>query len=182
MKESPFAPLEAWLTTALGHQIVRSSLKLPRIVSSIYPTPYDIDLRDLQTRAAVLRALHDVGISRPWALGAPWSPLTDEQAGRATAAILRAVGADPSKPAGVVPVCVLGEWRTKLDRGHWRDSIAGPHVHAFYSTGWHVAIRASAGGPPAAFREGFDRGPEAREPCEAAARALGCIMIEDITP
>ena len=91
---SPFAPLYPWLIAACNGYAWTSNESYP---DAVEPTPETlIDLRHGPTRYAVLRALADAGHSRPWALGAPWSSLTDEQAGRATAAILRAIGADPT--------------------------------------------------------------------------------------
>ena len=91
---SPFAPLYPWLIAACNGYAWTSNESYP---DAVEPTPETlIDLRHGPTRYAVLRALAAAGHSRPWALGAPWSSLTDEQAGRVTAAILRAIGADPT--------------------------------------------------------------------------------------
>lgn len=180
----PLAPLYPWLRDALGHQVVRWSAGLPRFASSHYPTPYEIDLRDLQTRAAVLRALADAGHSRPWALGVPWSPLTDEQAGRAAAAILRAIGEDPSKPVGVVPVCVAGRWEASITFDQWfryrvsggRGHCAMVHVH---SDGWRVDVNI---GPDPLRARGPEIGDAGRRAADNAARSMGCLMIEELTP
>lgn len=191
---SPFAPLYPWLRDALGHQVVRSSAGLPRFASSHYPTPYEIDLRDLQTRTAVLRALHDAGHSRPWALGAPWSPLTDEQAGRATAEILRAVGEDPSRPIGMVPDRILSEWFTPEDGDKpprhyrhgsalvWREVVIGSDHSGRYvcvcQNAW-IADLPWDGETP---YTGPETGDAGRLAADNAARTLGCLMLEDLTP
>lgn len=151
------------------------------------PTTW-IDLRHGPTRYAVLRALADVGHSRPWALGAPWSPLADEQAGRATAAILRAVGEDSSKLAGVVPVCVLSPWlldqhgqsiREPLGTGLW--SFVNDHgwYISEYRNGRHHRDITGSHEPEAT---PDNTGEPGRLAADNAARSLGCLMIEDLTP
>lgn len=199
---SPFAPLLPWLLSAVMFDTpmcIRPNGRA-RLVSiqrsrADGPTQYrfaehrptwtnetpDLDLRHGPTRYAILRALADAGHSRPWALGAPWSLLTDEQAGRATAEIVRAVGEDPRKPARVVPVCVLGAWKPCYARvfsqstGRMEDER--PHL---------VGARIPHGIGERGWLAGAQDGPETGEPgriaADNAARALGCLMIEDLTP
>ena len=175
---SPFAPLYPWLVAACEGSAWTSTVTYPHAVE---PTAAcSIDLRHGPTRYAVLRALAEAGHDRPWALGAPWSALTDEQAGRVTAEIVRAVGADPGAPVGVVPVCVVEAWSNGSPARRRRYAgIRGP-LPELFSAGWYVSL------PNDISSALWERGPETGEPgrlaADNAARALGCIMIEDITP
>lgn len=185
----PFAPLYPWLRDALDDAQLVLAIAEP---DEDDPRPA-LDARDVgdhllalshgPTRYAVLRAIADAGHARPWAIGAPWSPLTDEQAGRATAAILRAVGEDPSKPAGVVPVCVLTALR--LIRGAVNGCKESGAVKGCYST---------RGVPGFEYHPKFNQirlcniGTQTFMPAETedaavkTVRSLGCLMIEDLTP
>lgn len=139
-----------------------------------------IDCRHVMVRVAVLRALALRGHPVLFALGAPWSALTDEQAGRLTAEIVRRVGAHPATPKGVLPTGVLGARmrRDTVGRG-WIDTrpvIAGsppvPHTIRGIRGGWWWC--------------GNERGPESEEEGVAAAEKrameMGAILIEQITP
>ena len=191
---SPFAPLYPWLRAALGGVFVRLEN------GGLYPAHdalakrMDANLCDLQTRAAVLRALADTGHSRPWALGQPWSPLTDEQAGRATAEILRAVGEDPSRPIGMVPDRILSEWFTPEDGDKpprhyrhgsalvWREVVIGSDHSGRYvcvcQNAW-IADLPWDGETP---YTGPETGDAGRLAADNAARNLGCLFIEELTP
>lgn len=190
----PFVPLYPWLRDALDDAQLVLAIAEP---DEDDPRPaldardvgdHLLDLRHGPTRYAVLRALHDVGHSRPWALGAPWSPLTDEQAGRAAAEILRAVGEDPSKPVGVVPICVLSPWLTDRHGQSLREPLGvalWPFVNDYgwyiseYRNGRHYRDVTGSSGPHATPDNTDDAG---RLAADTAARALGCLMIEDLTP
>lgn len=200
---SPIASLYPWLSDLLGYSVVRGCEGFTRDELPHNGRPRQIDCRHLQTRVAALRCLHDVEHSRPWALGQPWSPLTDEQAGRATAEILRAVGEDPSNPAGVVPIAILDDYEDGFSRGkrHFRrrlhealwhnylvyhqfqihEVFEAPHQEDGVSIGWHIAgVIASTSKDIVIY--GPEIGDAGRLAADNAARALGCLMIEDLTP
>lgn len=180
---SPFAPLYPWLKYPLAGDTVSNNMGIPIVVGMGHDRDIMIDLRDSQTRVIVLRALADAGHARPWALGSIWSPLTDEQAGRVTAEIVRAVGADPSKPAGVVPSCVLGAWRQggTIHRRHIHTGDVFRCATVNYA-GWYLKGILRGTSPNGCHAEGSETGEPGRLAADTAARALGCIMIEDITP
>jgi hypothetical protein len=167
---SPFAPLWTWL--ALGDHYVRASNGL-MILRAL-----EIDLRDIQTRAIVLHALAQHGHRFPWALGSIWSTLTDEQAGRLTAEIVRRIGPDPSAPTGVIPVVVLGPWQDGKRCSQRRpivpfdSGIDQIYVIEVNSRGWLRYF--DHGGP-----ETDVAGKRAAE--HWAARG-GSILIEQLTP
>jgi hypothetical protein len=87
-----------------------------------------VDLRHGQVRYALLRAMEDAGHICAWALGVPWTPLTDEQAGRLVAEMIRRLGPGaevPKVPRAPLPVSVLGRVWVSLRTGEERrDSLA----------------------------------------------------------
>lgn len=162
---------------------------------------YRVDLLHFATRAVVLDALADIGHTRPWALGRCWSSLTDEQAARVVGAIVRAVGADPKRPASVVPTGVLGPWvyRSEPDwarTAHFRLSAvghgtagvidAGPHWSAEHTAPFHGWYFGETAQYPYWKDHGYPIGPEigneGRCHAEAVAIAKGAILWEQITP
>lgn len=196
----PFAPLYPWLRDALDDAQLVLAIAEP---DEDDPRPaldardvgdHLLDLRHGPTRYAVLRALADAGHARPWAIGQPWSPLTDEQAGRATAAILRAVGEDPSKPVGIVPDRILSEWFTPEDGDKpprhyrhggalaWREVVIGSDHSGRYvcicQNAWIVDLPWDGETP----YTGPETGDAGRLAADNAARSMGCLMIEDLTP
>lgn len=190
---SPFAPLYLWLKYPLAGDTVSNNMGIPIVVGMGHDRDIMIDLRDLQTRVIVLHALANAGHSRPWALGSIWSPLTDEQAGRVCAEIVRAVGENPSKPVGVVPVCVLGKWPADELTAQVRPLMFGdppPSQNLDGVAAFHNTMPANHSGlvlyriTAAMERQGGypKTRAEQRQCADAAARVLGCIMIEDVTP
>lgn len=158
---------------------------------------YRADCRHFATRAMMLDALAAHGHPLPWALGCIWSALTDGQAARVTAEAVRAVGADPERPAKAIPFGVLSEWITpeelaegsKPPRSHrfgvaveWRVLVLGNDDGGRYSgvfpTGWIADFR-----PPEGVRYmGDERGDEGKAAADEAAMASGALLWEQITP
>lgn len=115
---------------------------------------YRADLTHFPTRGHVLEALAREGHRYPWALGSIWSVLTDEQAGRLTAEIVRRVGPDPKAAGGGYPVVpgVLSEWSEAVFHrvgfgpynGYARSVIVGlspgKNVCTVDQWGWRVGI------------------------------------------
>ena len=176
-KFNPYATLWPWIRGAPIHP---TSDATDYAWATIRDSSDIIDCRHVMVRVAVLRAIALHGHPVLFALGAPWSALTDEQAGRLTAEIVRRVGAHPATPKGVLPTGVLG--------ARIRQERAGP--------GWVDTRPVIAGSPPVphtirGIRGGWwwcgtERGPESGEEGVAAAEkramAMGAIMIEQITP
>lgn len=91
-----------------------------------------VDLRHGQVRYALLRAMEDAGHTCAWALGMPWTPLTDEQAGRLVAEMIRRLGPGaevPRVPREPLPVAVLGRvWFSPATDEERRDSLAAGKI------------------------------------------------------
>jgi hypothetical protein len=180
MVMSPYATLWPWIREAPIHP--ENNREDAEDEWHTISEPGDIiDCRHVMVRVAVLRALALYGHPVLFALGAPWSALTDEQAGRLAAEIVRRVGAHPATPKGVLPTGVLGPriggvW-TVPTRWFWtRDALAGyPVVPKAYgglcATGWFCGERC-----------GGETGAEGWALAEQAAAEGGAIFIEQITP
>lgn len=150
---------------------------------------YRADLTHFPTRGHVLVALATYGHHFPWAAGSIWSPLTDDQAGRLTAEIVRRVGPDPKAPARVLPNGVLGpvirhegaglypgvyqESRRELVGSPYCPSSEGGKRQRGYPgpRGWSC-------GP----HQGQETGDLGRAMAERRAMDLGAILVEQITP
>lgn len=188
---SPFAPLYPWLDAC--------TLSLAPIDPPFNVSDLAVDCRDIANRLAILQTLATHGCCHrlPWALGGIWSSLTDEQAGRVTAAIVRAIGADPKRPAKAIPFGVLSEWITpeelaegsKPPRSHrfgvavkWRVLVLGNDDGGRYSglfpAGWIADFRA----PEDVRYMGDERGEEGKAAADEAATASGALLWEQITP
>lgn len=168
MAESPFAPLWGWLKRSMRgyHALMTPHGYVPVADAVSHPDLMRvIDLRDLPTRAVVLRALAPIYEARRllpphWALGEGWSALTAEQAGRVVAEMVRRVGADPAVVGEVLPVGVRGPYRRQGDRS-WREVVAGDPSSDCWSS-----LKGEAGE-----READEMG-----------RAKGTLLWEEITP
>jgi hypothetical protein len=121
----------------------------------------------------------------PWALGSIWSILTDEQAGRLTAEIVRRVGPDPKVPSGVMPNGVLDFSRRKQGAGAYRNS----YIDSRSKLVGNPCCPSSENGGYPGFRGwtcGFHSGPETGDAGQAAAErcamGLGAILVEQVTP
>ena len=202
---SPFAPIHEWLREHLRLWIVRfikadnfsTTTHRSRVLDVEDAEDWSLDCRDPATRFAILSALADHSILRPWALGGIWSSLTDEQAGRVTAEVVRALGADPANPSSIIPFGILSEWLTPADlaedskppRSHrygvaleWRVLVLGNDDGGRYSgvfrAGWIADFR-----PPEGVRYmGDERGDEGKTAADEAAIASGALLWEQITP
>ena len=120
---------------------------------------YRADCRHFATCAMVLDALAAHGHPLPWALGGIWSALTDEQAGRVTAEAVRAVGADPKRPAGVVPIGLHKPWLYVPGHEWIRRAVIGNALRSIYAN---------------------DKSEHADK--DAKAIASGALLWEQITP
>ena len=174
---SPFAPLHPWLYDALNAMAPVHVVYGP--LTDDAPVEV-IDLRDLQTRAVVLSALAAAGYSLPWALGGIWSPLSNEQAGRVVAEVLRRVGEDPGKPAGVVPICVMGKWSP-----HHIEQVAGDGLHGLVrgrgkTAGWRLWNGGYADSQIVG--AGPDTGNAGRAALLDCAMNKGALLLEQVTP
>lgn len=91
-----------------------------------------VDLRHGQVRYALLRAMEDAGHTCAWALGLPWTTLTDEQAGRLVAEMIRRLGPGaevPKVPRAPLPVAVLGRvWYDDREAEERRTSLAASKI------------------------------------------------------
>lgn len=155
--------------------------------------PMMLDLRHFATRAIVLQTLatHDHYYS--WALGGIWSDLTDEQAGRIVAEIVRQVGADPKNPPEVLPFGVLSEWLEPeegdkppkhITRGRalaWREVVIGNDDGGRYACVFEYSWLADFRPPKGVKEEGQETGIAGRVAADHAARASGAIFWEEIT-
>ena len=205
---SPYAPLYPWLgfvtrdrgvsltLCGRGYQEEAAGLIPSTMWTAVLNTPtgepippVEIDMRDLDVRVLVLEWIATYGHAYPWALGAIWSPLTDEQAGRLTAEIVRRVGPDPKVPAQVMPNGVLGpvirhegaglypgvyqESRRELVGSPYCPSSEGGKRQRGYPgpRGWSCG--------PHQGRQTDDLG---RAMAERRAMDLGAILVEQITP
>lgn len=194
---SPFAPLFPWLFR--DH-------RLPGFLYRIFPedcrplgeadigTPSDrlidgIDLRELATRAVVLRALAAHGHARPWALGEGFgSDLTAEQAGRVVAEMVRRVGPDPGKPVGVIPTFVSLPWVENIPNRYWlrrqyNATGGGPMAGCWANSGtpgdncgWAVWTFNTT------HASGAEGGALGRDVCDLAIRNMGGLLWEQVTP
>lgn len=120
---------------------------------------YRADCRHFATRAMMLDALAAHGHRLPWALGGIWSALTDEQAARVTAEAVRAVGADPKCPAGIIPIGVLKPWLYVPGHEWIRRAVIGNALRSIYAN---------------------DKSEHADK--DAKAIASGALLWEQITP
>lgn len=153
-----------------------------------------VDCRDFAIRARLLHLVAQQGHRRPWALGSCWSPLSDEQAGRATAEIVRRVGSVPGSPRHAVPYGVMGTW-TAAEEGRpaprargmsaltWRrlwlgDEDQGRYMAVFEQC-WLVDIRPWDDRVPT---EGSESGEVARRLADASARVQGALLLEMLGP
>lgn len=175
---NPYATLWSWIRETPLHP---SDNATDDAWTAIRESSDIIDCRHVMVRAALLHALAQHGHPFPFALGAPWSALTAEQAGRLTAECARRVGANPAAQRGVLPTGVLGPRirTTHGTAGRWKATrmvIAGaPPVPESYggrgAHGWWC---------------GEDRGPETGDEgvtaSESKAAEGGAIFIEQITP
>lgn len=184
---SPYTPLWPWLKSALN-----AAPALPAggpAHSGPLGDTETVDLRPLAVRVQVLAALATYGHVYPWAAGSIWSPLTDEQAGRLTAEIVRRVGPDPKAPAQVMPTGVLGPINRCTGAGMYlgvyhetRSVLVGKPITTLSEGG---KSRRGAPGPGGWFC-GQHRGPETgdlgRAKADQCAVDLGAILVEQITP
>lgn len=150
---------------------------------------YRADLTHFPTRGQVLATLAIHGYVYPWALGSLWSNLTDEQAGRLTAEIVRRVGPDPKAPAEVMPTGVLGPVQYHTGAGLYpgtyeetRRGLVGAPLRPRSEGG-----KKQRGYPgPSGWSCGDQRGPETgdlgRAMAERRAMDHGAILVEQITP
>lgn len=166
---SPFVPAPRWLP---AHPGVRFS-----------ETPAGLNLRDGPTRYLVIRAaISAIGPGLPtfrWALGEPWSRLTDEEAGRVAAEVVRRIGPDPSAPVGHLPVCLLGVWTDTTGRPWSRLELYETRSGArrcidHGAGGWEVRL--------GNYRRGAKTGEAGRAAADAYAISQGAILIEQIRP
>lgn len=177
-KFNPYATLWPWIRGAPIHP---TSDATDYAWATIRDSSDIIDCRHVMVMVAVLRALALHGHPVLFALGAPWSALTDEQAGRLTAEIVRRVGAHPATPKGVLPVGVLGPRVGGVGavptRWFWtRDALVGaPSIPEAYGglcvAGWFCGER-----------YGSETGADGMALAERAAIEMGAVMIEQITP
>lgn len=156
--------------------------------------PLCLDLRHFATRAVVLQVLSTYGYSYPWVLGEIWSDLTNEQAGRVAAEIVRRAGADPKNPSEVLPFGVLSEWLEPeegdkppkhITRGRalaWREVVIGNDDGGRYACVFEYSWLADFRPPEGVKVEGRETGLAGRVATDRAARASGAIFWEEITP
>jgi hypothetical protein len=108
-----------------------------------------IDLLHAPTRVAVLLNVEALGVkmgqdwSRPWMLGAPWSPLDENQAARCVVAALQAIERGGAPPRGV-----LGAWPAAYQNyaGRWFQPKR-PHVLGAARTRERAAVGVPANHP-----------------------------------
>ena len=176
---NPYATLWSWIRETPLHPIAGEDDA--EVWTVIRESSDIIDCRHVMVRAALLHALAQHGHPFAFAMGAPWSALTNEQSGRLTAECARRVGANPAKPKGVLPTGVLGPRvrTTHGAAGRWKTTrivIAGaPPVPESYggrgAHGWWC---------------GDDLGPETGDDgvtcAERRAADGGAIFIEQSTP
>jgi hypothetical protein len=152
----------------------------------------ELDLRHFPTRAVILAALAEKGHRFPWALGGIWSSLTDEQAGRLTAELIRRIGPDPLKPAATLPRCVLSRWEHSSHNDDWSRSLqVGEGWRVFGDDYPHVSSEREDMQIPGCVGWGFGwgskrLGPEVgeagRNAVDLHVLAKGNILIEQLTP
>lgn len=186
---SPYAPLWPWLKSALDAAPVFLAGGPAHLGTGPLGDTETVYCRPLAVRVQVLATLDAHGHRFPWALGSIWSPLTDDQAGRLTAEIVRRVGPDPKAPAQVLPNGVLGpvirhegaglysgvyqEYRRELVGSPYCTSSEGGKRQRGYPgpRGWSC-------GP----HQGQETGDLGRAMAERRAMDLGAILVEQITP
>lgn len=154
----------------------------------------ELDLRHFSTRAVVLQVLNTYGYCYPWALGGIWSDLSDEQAGRAVAEILRRIGSEPKRPVEALPFGVLSEWMEpeegdkppkSIYRGKalaWREVVIGNDDGGRYACVFEHSWLADFRPPEGVKVEGSETGLAGRIAADRAARDSGAIFWEEITP
>ena len=169
-KFNPYATLWPWIREAPLHP-ENNRDDAEDAWDTICESSDIIDCRHLMVRVAVLRALALHGHPVLFALGAPWSALNDEQAGRLTAEMVRRVGAHPATPKGVLPIGVLGARMRRDTVG--RGWIEPPVPHT---------IRGIGGGWWCGTERGPDSGGEGVAAAEKWVMEMGAVMIEQITP
>jgi hypothetical protein len=137
-----------------------------------------VDLRHGTVRYTVLRELEAVGHPCAWALGLPWTPLSDEQAGRLAAEMIRRLGPGvevPKVPREPLPVAVLGPaWYDDSKAEERRTSLAAVKVVRVAFTPGRVTVVGSAGQN---FVPAWD---EQGRPVWRSSSTV--ILVEDLTP
>jgi hypothetical protein len=199
---SPFATLHPWLAEAIHLECVRfvrdlgsRSHRCP-VYEGLHLEGWQIDLRHFATRSVVVRAIADHGFSSiGWAAGRPWSKLTDEQAGRVVAEIVRRIGSDP-KTAAHLPRGVLALPHDSItDRSGWwlrhRTVIAGEGAACSWfrddcngrqKNGWRFEIYKTPYSAEKIDLSGPDFGNDGQRLSEKAAQMHGYLLVEQITP
>lgn len=157
---------------------------------------YRADCTHFATRAVIVRLLHDLGFEGVgWAAGHPWSSLTDEQAGRVVAEMVRRIGSDP-RAAAHLPVGVLGLPSDSItDRLGWwgrrRTQLAGEggacswfrdDCHDQQKEGWRFEIYKTPYGAEKIDLSGPDFGDDGQRLAEKAAQMHGYLLVEQVTP
>ena len=178
---TPFCPLYPWLDAC--------TLSLAPIDPPFNVTDLAVDCRDIGNRLAILQILATHGHRHPWALGGIWSALTDEQAGRVVAEIVRRIGPDITRPADLHPVTVLGPWTRESTAGQYpgvtpnERAMLFPTHKAGYALYRELDLRTAKrhGGWRMGTLTGQESDEAGRGAADTAARHSGALLWEDMT-
>lgn len=111
---SPYAPNYDWLHARVEPwaPMIHSGDSDEEPALNAWAKPGELlDLRHGPTRYSVIRAFHQGALDLQWALGSPFSNLSDEQAGRVVAYALSVMGEVWDSNGHGQPRLVLGIWR-----------------------------------------------------------------------